>query len=57
MKDASTFLSLGATGPLRIFSNTFREKIGYYLIEISNELGSMLEYKNIWTKNLNSLAS
>ena len=57
MRDASTFLSLGATGPLRIFSNKFREKIGAYLIEISNELGSMLENKNIWTKNLNSLAS
>ena len=57
MKDMSTFLSLGATGPLRIFSNKFREKIGDYLIEISNELGSMLENKNIWIKNLNSLAS
>ena len=57
IKDTNIFLSLGATGPLRIFSNTFRATIGNYLIEISNELGSMLENKNVWTKKLNILAN
>ena len=57
IKDTNIFLSLGATGPLRIFSSTFRATIGNYLIEISNELGSMLENKNVWTKKLNILAN
>ena len=36
IKNSNIFLSIGATGPLRTFSDTFREKIGNYLIEISN---------------------
>ena len=57
IKNSNIFLSIGATGPLRSFSDTFREKIGNYLIGISNELGSMIQNKNIWTKNINTLAS
>ena len=57
IKDSNIFLSLGATAPLRVFSDTFREKIGNYLIELSKELGSMLENKNVWIKNLNSIVS
>ena len=57
IKNSNIFLSIGATGPLRTFSDTFREKIGNYLIGISNELGSMIQNKNIWTKNINTLAS
>ena len=47
IKNSNIFLSIGATGPLRTFSDTFREKIGNYLIGISNELGSMIQNKNI----------
>ncbi len=57
IRNSSIFLSLGATGALRTFSDAFRSEIGNYLVELSKELGSMLENKNVWTKNLNSLAS
>jgi DNA-binding IclR family transcriptional regulator len=57
VQDLGVFLSLGATGPLQLFTSGFREKIGAYLIELSKELGDLVYNRNAWTNGTIALAS
>ena len=57
IQDLGVFLSLGATGPLRLFSNEFRTRLGSYLIDLSKELSEIICKKNIWTNGTIALAS
>ena len=57
IQDLGVFLSLGATGSLRLFSGDFREKLGIYLIELSKELAHLLCDRNVWTNGTIAIAS
>ena len=57
VQDLGVFLSLGATGPLRLFANDFRETIGAYLIELSKEFGDLIYNRNAWANGTIALAS
>ena len=57
VQDLGVFLSLGATGPLQLFANDFRETIGAYLIELSKELGDLIYNRNAWANGTIALAS
>ena len=57
VQDLGVFLSLGATGPLRLFTNDFRETMGSYLIGLSKELGNLIYNRNPWTNGTIALAN
>ena len=57
VQDLGVFLSLGATGPLRLFSSEFRVNLGIYLIGLSKELGDQLVSRDVWTNGTIAIAS
>ena len=51
------FLSLGATGPLRLFTSDLRTELGSYLIKLSKEFSELLHTRDVWTNGTIAIAS
>ena len=57
VQDLGVLLSLGATGPMRLFTNEFRTKLGSYLTELSEDLSGLLNSRDVWRNGTIALAS